>query len=106
MEAAIDIVSWLFIGFGSLFSLTAGIGILRLPDFYTRMHAVGIGDTLGVGLITVGLMFQAGWTMPTIKLILILVFLLFTSPTASYALANAAVNAGLKPKLHDEGDAS
>ncbi len=106
MEAAIDIVSWLFIGFGGLFSLTAGIGILRLPDFYTRMHAVGIGDTLGVGLITVGLMFQAGWTMPTIKLILILVFLLFTSPTASYALANAAVNAGLKPKLHDEGDAS
>ena len=73
--------------------------MIRLPDAFARMHAAGIIDTLGVGLILVGLIVQAGWSAVTIKLVLILAFIFFTSPTATHALAQAALNSGLKPLL-------
>ena len=70
----------------------SGIGMVRMPDVFTRMHAASLGDTLGAGLIIVGLLFQAGLAadLVGIKLVLILVFLLFTGPVASHALAQAA----------------
>ena len=104
IETLRDIASWVLLIGGSLFVLIGGIGVMRLPDVYSRMHAAGITDTLGAALVLAGLMIQGGFTQVTIKLILILVFLLYTSPTSTYALANAAFNRGLKPRLGKKED--
>jgi len=95
----LEVLSWLFIGAGSILVLTGGIGLLRLPDFYTRIHAAGITDTMGAWLILVGLMFVAGWTLITAKLVMLLLFLAITSPLSSHALAKAAFMRGLEPML-------
>ncbi|MCK5921583.1 MAG: monovalent cation/H(+) antiporter subunit G [Methylococcales bacterium] len=92
-------LSGLFIVFGVFFVIAGAIGVLRLPDFYTRMHAAGMTDTLGAELILVGLMIQSGFSQTSLKLALIGFFLFMTSPTASHAVANAAYQAGLKPLL-------
>jgi multicomponent Na+:H+ antiporter subunit G len=84
---------------GLVFVLAGAIGVLRLPDFYTRMHAAGVTDTLGAELIIFGLMLQSGWTITTAKLALIALLLFLTSPTATHAVANAAHKADLKPLL-------
>ena len=99
MSIVLDILSWLCLLAGSGFAVIAGIGLLRLPDVFTRMHAAGIGDTLGAGLIVLGLMLQAGLTLNLIKLVLIMVFIFFTSPTSTHAVAKAALHGGLKPLL-------
>ncbi|MFQ5955947.1 MAG: monovalent cation/H(+) antiporter subunit G [Kiloniellales bacterium] len=96
---AADLVSWACLLAGSAFAFTGGIGMLRLPDLFTRMHASGITDTMGAGLILLGLMVQAGLSLITVKLALILVFLLYTTPTSTHALAQAALGAGVKPRL-------
>ena len=99
MDLAADLISWVLLLAGSVFSLIGAVGIIRLPDVFTRMHGAGIIDTLGAGLILAGLMVQGGLSLVTVKLFLILVFLLFTSPTSTYALANAAHRQGLAPLL-------
>ena len=98
----LDILSWLLLLAGGALGIIGGIGIYRFPDFYSRLHAAGITDTLCAMLILLGLALQAGWTLAAFKLALIFVFLYFTSPTASHALANAALHSGLQPKL--DGD--
>ncbi len=99
MEILRDIASWALLVSGGGFCIIGGLGLLRLPDVYARMHAAGITDTLGAGLMLAGLMLQGGLSLVTAKLFLILVFLLFTSPTSTYALANAAYRQGLAPLL-------
>ncbi len=101
IDPLVLVLGWACLLAGSAFSLVGGIGMLRLPDLFTRMHAAGITDTLGAGLILVGLMFQAGLSLVTVKLILILAFLFFTSPTSTHALAQAALSSGVKPSLAD-----
>ncbi len=97
-----DILSWILIVIGSFGVLTGGIGVLRMPDVYTRMHAAGITDTLGAGAIIAGLMIQGGLTLVTVKLALILIFMFFTNPTASFSLGHAAFTSGFAPVLaHD-----
>ena len=98
MAAIIDIVSWLLLTLGGLFVLIGGVGALRMPDLYTRMHAASVTDSLGAILVIVGVMLQAGLSLATLKLAAILLFLLFTSPTASNALASAALLAGTEPR--------
>ena len=100
----IDILSWACLTVGGVLGIIGGIGIHRFPDFYSRLHAVGIADTLSAMLILLGLGLQAGISLATFKLFLIFVFLFFTSPTASHALANAALHSGLKPALVDDVD--
>lgn len=95
----IDILSWALLLGGSAFAIIGGVGLIRLPDVYTRMHGASLTDTMGAGLILAGLMLQAGFTQVTVKLLLILIFLLFTSPASTYALANAAYTGGLQPQL-------
>jgi multicomponent Na+:H+ antiporter subunit G len=95
----IDILSWICLLAGGALGIIGGIGIHSLPDFYSRMHAAGITDTLCAMLILLGLGLQAGPGIAAFKLALIFVFLFFTSPTASHALTNAALHTGLKPKL-------
>ena len=99
---ALEWVSWLFLGFGSFFVLTGVIGILRLPDIWTRLHAVSLTDTLGLELILIGLMIQCGWTLATLKLLFIGLFILFTGPTATHALANAAYISHIAPDPQDD----
>ncbi len=94
-----QIAAWVFLGAGTLFALIGGIGLIRLPDFYTRMHAAGMTDTLGAGGILVGLMFLSGFNLVTAKLVIILLFIFFTSPTSSHSVAKAAMGAGFKPLL-------
>jgi len=95
----IDIASWILLLAGGGLGIVGGIGIHRFPDFYSRLHATGITDTLCAMLILLGLGLQAGWSIAAFKLALIFMFLFFTTPTASHALANAAAHSGLKPKL-------
>jgi len=95
----IDILSWICLLSGGLLGVVGGIGIHRFSDFYSRQHAVGITDTLCAMLILLGLGLQAGMSLAAFKLALIFIFLFLTSPTASHALANAAMHGGLKPKL-------
>ena len=103
-----DVLGWAFILSGSAFVIFGGIGLLRLPDFYSRIHAAGITDTMGAWLILIGLMFSAGLSLVTAKLAMLLFFLLLTSPLASHALAKAAFLRGLEPmigkELRHEGD--
>jgi multicomponent Na+:H+ antiporter subunit G len=105
MNLALDWLSGILLLAGGLFCLVGGIGLLRMPDFYTRMHAASVTETLGVGLVLLGLMLQAGWTLVTVKLAMIGLLVFFVSPTASHALAKAALVRGLKPLLGEPGDA-
>ncbi|RKQ70887.1 multisubunit sodium/proton antiporter MrpG subunit [Litorimonas taeanensis] len=85
---------------GGLFFVMAGtIGVIRLPDFYTRLHAAGMTDTLGAELILLGLIIQSGFSQMSLKLLLVAFFLLVTSPTATHAIAHAAYKSGLEPFL-------
>jgi multicomponent Na+:H+ antiporter subunit G len=104
MDPVLDIVSWICLILGSAFCVIGGLGLIRLPDFYSRMHGAGITDTLGAGLVLIGLMFQGGGSLVTVKLVMILIFALIASPTSTHALAKAAYKSGLKPELQDEGD--
>ena len=104
MDLIIDVISWTCLATGSIFSLIGAVGILRLPDVFSRMHGAGIIDTLGMGLIMLGLMVQAGFTLVTVKLILIIVFILLTGPTATHALARAALNGGVNPLIERKPD--
>lgn len=99
MELVLDILSWIFLMGGAAFTLIGAVGVVRFPDVFTRMHGAGMIDTLGVGLIFLGLMIQAGVTLVTAKLLLIIAFILFTSPTTTHALARAIINAGVEPQL-------
>jgi len=97
MELLLDIASWLLLSLGGIFVFIGGLGALRMPDLYTRMHAASITDSIGPVLIIAGIMLQAGISLYSIKLAAILVFLLLTGPTASNALASAALLAGNEP---------
>ena len=104
IELILNLISAGLLAAGSIFVLIGALGLIRLPDFYTRLHAAGITDTLGAELILLGLMFQAGLSLVTVKLILISLFIFFTSPTATHAVANAARVIGLKPMLVPDKD--
>jgi multicomponent Na+:H+ antiporter subunit G len=97
MATILDICSWVCLVAGGLFGLIGGLGLLRLPDFYARMHGSGITDTCGAWLVLLGLMLQAGLGLVTVKLVMIGLLLAVTSPTSTHALAKSAWTYGLKP---------
>ncbi len=96
MSPALDVVSWFCLLSWSAFCVIGGIGLLRLPDLYSRTHASGVTDTLGAGLILLGLIFQAGFDLVSVKLATIAFFLFLTSPTSAHALAKAAYARGVR----------
>lgn len=98
----VELLSWICITGGGLLGIIGGIGMHRFPDMFSRLHAAGMTDTLCAALFLLGLALQAGLTLASAKLLVVFVFLLFTSPAASHALANAALLGGLKPKLDSE----
>lgn len=97
MAVFLDVVSWLLLSLGGAFVFIGGVGALRMPDLYTRIHAASLTDTMGASLIIAGIILQAGASLASIKLAMILLFLLLTSPTATNALASAALLAGMRP---------
>jgi multicomponent Na+:H+ antiporter subunit G len=101
MADAVGIASWILIAGGAIFCTIGALGMLRMPDFYTRMHAASVIDTLGAGLMLLGMMLQSGLTLVTVKLLMISLLLFFTSPTATHALARAARVRGVKARLAD-----
>lgn len=103
------VLSWISIVGGLFFIVVGSIGVLRFPDVYTRLHAAGMTDTMGAGLVLIGLSFQSGlsfespaWLI-TVRLLMIWAFLLFTSPIATHALARAALHGKVEPIQIDLG---
>lgn len=94
MALILDVVSWMLLSLGGVFVFIGALGALRMPDLYTRMHAASVTDSVGPVLIIAGIMLQAGFSLSSVKLAAILLFLLVTGPTASNALASAALLAG------------
>ena len=95
-------LSWFCLISGGLFCIVGGIGMLRMPDLYTRLHASSVIESVGAGLILLGLMLQAGLSLITLKLLMLVVLLFIASPTATHAIARVAMLRGLKPILHDK----
>jgi multicomponent Na+:H+ antiporter subunit G len=104
MELALDLLTLILLSGGVALGISGALGVIRFPDFYTRVHAAGVTDTLSAGMILGGLMLQAGLTLVTVKLAFVLLFLWYTSPAASHALARAAMLAGLRPRLSEKGE--
>jgi len=91
------VLTILLISVGIFFFTTGTIGFLRFPDFYSRMHATGKSDTLGAALSLAGLALYEGFSLTSIKILIIVIFILMTSPTATHALLRAAFDSGMLP---------
>ena len=106
MSAAVEVLSWLALLAGGFFCIVGAVGLVRMPDFYTRMHAASVTDTLGAALMLAGMMLQAGLSLVTVKLAIIGLLILFASPTATHALAKAGMTRGVLPLLGPRENAS
>ena len=98
----VDILSWILLIAGSILGITGAWGLMTFPDFYTRVHAASITDTLCAACFIFGLMLQAGWNLVAVKLLIILAVLWITSPTSTHALVRAAYHAGLRAITHSD----
>ncbi|MEM1382937.1 MAG: monovalent cation/H(+) antiporter subunit G [Pseudomonadota bacterium] len=101
MTLVIDILSGLLIAGGAVFYVIGAVGLHRMPDVFTRMHAASVSETMGVGLLMLGMILQAGFTLVAVKLVFITLVLWTTGAVASHALARAALHAGEHPLLSD-----
>ena len=106
MSMALDILSWFCIAAGGVFCVIGAFGLVRMPDFYTRVHAASITDTVGAGLLLLGMLLQAGLSLIAVKLVMIGLLFLFANPTATHALVKAALARGLQPLLAPGEDPS
>ncbi|MBW2544752.1 MAG: monovalent cation/H(+) antiporter subunit G [Deltaproteobacteria bacterium] len=87
---------------GFFFFTTATIGLLRFPDFFTRLHATGKGDTLAVFLSLIGLALYEGFSLSALKIVIIAVFMFMAQPTATHAISRAGIRRGIKPWVKGE----
>ncbi|MDP5345161.1 MAG: monovalent cation/H(+) antiporter subunit G [Paracoccaceae bacterium] len=94
-----DLVTWALLLSGSFFFVVGAVGMVRMPDLFTRMHAASVTETLGVGLLLAGMMLEAGIGQITAKLFILGALFFFASPVSTHALAQAALHMGVKPKL-------
>ena len=102
----LELLAGLLLGAGILFTLAGAVGLLRFPDFYTRLHAAGVTETLGMIAIVAGLMLHARTADTIVRLALIGLFMLATAPIASHALARAARHRGLRPATTEDEEPS
>ena len=101
MSAVLDVLGWAALVTGGFFCVVGALGLNRMPDVFTRMHATSVSDTLGVGFLTIGMLTQTDdWTV-AIRLVIIVLVLYVTGAVASHALARAALHDGAKPVLAD-----
>ncbi len=96
------IISILFVVIGIFFMFVGSVGIIRLPDFYSRTHGISKSDTLGIIFVIVGLVIYEGFTQSSLKLLLIVLFIALSNPVGTHALARAALKSGLNPFFSDD----
>ncbi len=102
MSNLVNILSGTLIITGALAIIIGLLGVFRMPDFFTRLHAASIIDTMGTIFILFGLILYSGMNLVSVKLLLILIFILITTPAAAHALAKSALHGGVKPVLDKE----
>ncbi|MDH3740769.1 MAG: monovalent cation/H(+) antiporter subunit G [Hyphomicrobiales bacterium] len=93
------IIGGAFLLAGSFFLLVGALGLLRMPDLFTRMQAASVGETLGGSLLLIGMMIHGGFSLVTFKLVVLFAVIVFFGPVATHALARAARYAGIEPQL-------
>ena len=106
MNMTVNILSGICLVAGGAFCVVGAFGLVRMPDFYTRVHAASVTDTAGAGLLLLGMILQAGFNLIAVKLLMIGLLLLFANPTATHALVKAALARGLQPLLAPGEDPS
>lgn len=106
MAEIVTMLAWGSMMLGLGFTVVGAVGVLRMPDVYTRLHAAGMTDTMGAGFLLIGLALNEGLTLIAMRLVLIWIFLLFTSPVGTHALAKAALHGGVQPlqRKNEEAD--
>ena len=97
-----QIVALILLFSGFFFLIVAAVGVMRFPDFYTRIHAAGKGDTLGIGLFVLGLAVYNGFNLVSLKLLLVVLFVFLANPIGCHVLSRAAFRSGLKPWTRKE----
>ena len=97
MTTVLEFLSGLFLLLGGVLCITGGVGLLRMPDFFSRVHAAGVTETLAAPLLLIGLAFRMEWSLDVVKLIMILILVLATNPTATHAMAKATLHGGQHP---------
>jgi multicomponent Na+:H+ antiporter subunit G len=102
MTLAIEIASWILILLGSFFTVAGALGMLRMPEIFTRIHAASVTDTLGVGFLILGMALQAGLSLVTLKLFFLLALFVFTTPVVTHALARACLHERIEPMLAED----
>ncbi len=100
----LTVASDVLIAVGSLVIVIGALGLLRMPDVFTRMHAAGMIDTTGAGFVFAGLILKAGFGLVAFKLVVLMGLLFFTSPVATHALARAALYGGVSPHLAEDSE--
>lgn len=99
MEQIVVLLSWICALSGCFFYVVGALGLIRMPEFFTRMHALSVSDSVGVPLLLLALILQSGWNLNSARLLLILIVLLYGGTVVTHALARAALFAGMKPFL-------
>ena len=101
MNLLLEWTSAVFLLAGGFLCITGGVGLLRMPDFFSRVHAAGVTETLAAPLLLCGLMLRMEWSLEIVKVLMILVFILATNPTATQAMAKATLTGGQKPLVKE-----
>jgi multicomponent Na+:H+ antiporter subunit G len=99
----VEVASWVLMLLGSFFTVVGAIGLVRMPDVFTRMHAASVTDTLGVGFLILGMALQAGLSLVTLKLLFLILLFVFTVPVVTHALAQACLHEDVEPALAHGG---
>jgi multicomponent Na+:H+ antiporter subunit G len=98
----IDIASWISLLLGSFFVVVGALGLVRMPEVFTRMHAASIIDTAGVGFLVLGMLLQAGFGLTSLKLLILLALFLVTGPVVTHALAQTCLHEKVQPLLAED----
>lgn len=98
MSIVTELLSDLCLLLGGLLCLTGGVGMLRMPNFFTRLHASGVIESLAAPLLILGIMLDTGWSLDSAKLVLLIMIMMVANPTITHALCRAAAHGGVKPK--------
>jgi len=93
----VRILAIFFLMGGFFFTTVAALGVIRFPDFYTRLHAAGKGDTLGIALSITGLALYHGFNLVSLKLMFIVFFIFLANPIGTHVLSGAAYKTGIRP---------
>ncbi len=103
MTLLVEVLTDVCLVAGGVLCITGGIGLLRMPDFFARVHAAGVTETLATPLLLIGLMLQMEWSLDLIKVLIIIALILATNPTATHSMAKAALHGGERPLVANDG---